>query len=212
MFDVDKAVQYLDSHAQPHSIHRCAHYTADAITMPAAGGQPMTRVEDAKNFGPQLEAAGFREVTDGTLQKGDVAVIQPYAGGNPSGHMTMFDGTNWVSDFNQGPSMYPGPGYRAKKPPYKIYRYQGGGSGGSGVQAVTKHGSLAKTGAHHNVHVGPNKRHLSHKHAELEGGYKVAQGSATVFVGVEQHPVARIGDATTDGSPIAVGESSVLVG
>ena len=28
----------------------------------------------------------------------------------------------WLSDFKQSKAVYPGPGYRANKPPYKIYR------------------------------------------------------------------------------------------
>lgn len=82
----------------------------------------LDRTANAKDYGSSLERAGFREVPPGsTLQAGDVAVIQPYSGGNPSGHMTMFDGTGWISDFRQR-SMYPGPGYRAAHPSFKIYR------------------------------------------------------------------------------------------
>ena len=63
--------------------------------------------------------AGFRAVPPGsTVIAGDVAIIQPYAGGNPSGHRTMYDGTTWYSDFRQN-SMYPGGGYRAVQPAYK---------------------------------------------------------------------------------------------
>lgn len=211
MFDVNKATRYLDSHAQRKSISRCAHYVANAITSPAGGGQPMGRTVSAKNFGPKLEAAGFRQVTDGTLQKGDVAVIQSIPG-HPHGHMTMYDGSSWVSDFKQK-TMYPGASYRAQKPPYKIYRYKGatGKSAGSGVQGITRHGKRLAKGANHGVHVGPKRRHLSHRHAELEGGGKVIQGSGTVFVGLARHPVARVNDNTTD-APIAVGEDTVLVG
>ncbi|KHG49778.1 hypothetical protein T636_A1500 [Enterobacter hormaechei subsp. xiangfangensis] len=35
--------------------------------------------------------------------------------------MTMYDGTQWISDFVQK-SMYPGPGYRKMQPSFKIYR------------------------------------------------------------------------------------------
>jgi hypothetical protein len=209
VFDVDKAVQYLDSHAQPKSKGKCATYVANAISNPAAGGQPMATTLAAKDFGPDLEAAGFREVTDGSLQKGDVAVIQSIPG-HPYGHMTMFDGESWVSDFNQGSSMYPGAGYRAAQPPYKIYRHSGASSSGSGVHAITQHGKKVK-GTPHGVFVGPKKRRLSHQHAELEGGGEVTQGSPTVFVGPERYAVARVEDQTTD-APIAVGEDSVLVG
>jgi hypothetical protein len=36
-----------------------------------------------------------------TPEKGDVAIIQPYKGGNGIGHMTMFEGKTWYSDFKQ---------------------------------------------------------------------------------------------------------------
>ena len=54
-------------------------------------------------------------------QKGDVVVIQSYAGGDPNGHVAMYDGTTWISDFRQR-DMWGGPGYREKMPPYVIYR------------------------------------------------------------------------------------------
>ncbi|UQA60490.1 hypothetical protein E8A73_008470 [Polyangium aurulentum] len=212
MFDVNKSVQYLNSHAQPKSTSNCARYVRTAISSPAGGGQPMGRTLSAKNYGPQLEAAGFRQVTDGTLQKGDVAVIQPYPGGNQHGHMAMYNGQSWVSDFKQR-DMYPGPGYRAARPSYKIYRHQSAkkGSTGTGAQGITRHGKRLKKGANHGVYLGPKQRHLSHRRAELEGGGNVTQGSSTTFVGSERYPVARLGDETTD-APIAVGEDTVLVG
>jgi hypothetical protein len=219
VFDVDKSVQYLNSHAHSQSTSNCAKYVRIAISNPAGGGQPMGTTKSAKDYGPQLKAAGFREVTDGTLQKGDVAVIQPYAGGNPNGHMAMYNGEGWVSDFRQnGSTPYPGPGYRAAEPPYKIYRHQdakpssgGGKSSGSGVQGITRRGKRLKKGAHHGVYLGRKQRHLSHRRAELEGGGNVIEGSGTTFVGRERYAVARLGDDTTD-APIAVGDETVLVG
>lgn len=49
--------------------------------------------------GPLLEAVGFRQAT-GELQTYDVIVIQPVPG---SGHMAIFDGSVWVSDFKRCP-------------------------------------------------------------------------------------------------------------
>jgi len=115
----DTAVSYVRTHAGASSQSRCAEYTRRAIE---AGGVDIGNTRDAKNYGGNLERAGFREVPPGsTLIAGDVAVIQPHPGGNQSGHMTIFDGTTWFSDFRQR-SMYPGPGYRAAQPAYKIYR------------------------------------------------------------------------------------------
>ncbi|MFO6299030.1 hypothetical protein [Rahnella selenatireducens] len=115
----DAAISHIRSNAGSHSTHRCARYTRQAIE---AGGVHLDNIPDAKDYGASLERAGFREVPAGsTLVAGDVAIIQPYQGGNPSGHMTMYDGTTWFSDFRQT-SMYPGQGYRNTHPAYKIYR------------------------------------------------------------------------------------------
>lgn len=227
MFDADKAAKYINTHKEAGTISRCAEYVVNAITNSAGGGLPMGRTKHAKDSGPNLEAAGFKEVASGpdplgtgddkfpkgyTPQKGDVAVIQPYKGGNQSGHMAMFDGKNWVSDFQQR-GMYSGPGYRAKAPPYKIYRHRDAKSASaSGVQGITKHGSLLAFGEDHRVYIGPEQRHLSHREATLVGGGSVTQGSATVVVGKPQYAVARVTDMTTDGSPIAIGEHTVQVG
>jgi len=54
-------------------------------------------------------------------KKGDVAVIQPYKGGDPHGHIAMYNGTKWVSDFKQR-DMWGGPGYRKHKPTCVVYR------------------------------------------------------------------------------------------
>ena len=108
------AANYAKSHAGSHSQKRCAEYTRKAIQ---AGGI-------AKDYGPLLKSAGFSVI--GTFEQpreGDVIIIQPYAGGNPSGHMAIYDGREWYSDFKQR-DMWAGPGYRAAKPSYTIYRKQ----------------------------------------------------------------------------------------
>jgi hypothetical protein len=42
--------------------------------------------------------------------------------GSQHGHLEMWDGDKWVSDFEQTDDIYPGPGYRAAKPDVTIYR------------------------------------------------------------------------------------------
>ncbi|WP_312047224.1 hypothetical protein [Erwinia sp.] len=118
-WDKQDAVTYLRSHALGKSHSECARYTRQAIE---AGGIKLERTHHAKDYGHILIRAGFRELLPATiLLPGDVAIIQPYEGGNPSGHMTMYDGTKWISDFVQR-DMYPGPGYRRLHPSFKIYR------------------------------------------------------------------------------------------
>lgn len=129
-WNLEVAIAHLNQAAGTQSKHQCAKYTMDAIN---SGGLLVHRTAAAKNFGPFLEAAGFKPVAAinplGPFQRGDVVVIQSYTGGNPNGHMAMFNGKEWVSDFHQGlahgSSVYSvGPGYRKFKPSFKVYRYQ----------------------------------------------------------------------------------------
>ena len=120
-WNVDAAVLYLDTHASSHSLGRCAEYTRTAIEH---GGLLVQRHTSAKDYGNSLELDGFVEVgthNDHDYKKGDVAIIQPIPG-HPHGHMAMFDGHQWVSDFKQR-TLYPGPSYRAYAPSYKVYRH-----------------------------------------------------------------------------------------
>ncbi|MDU7483337.1 MAG: hypothetical protein E7K90_18385 [Hafnia alvei] len=119
MWDKDRSVIYLNSHAGSHSQHRCAEYTREAIE---AGGIRLNHHLDAKDYGDSLTYAGFVDVTGSEPEYGDIVVIQPYVGRNSSGHMAMFNGRGWVSDFKQH-DLYPGSGYRKNHPPYKLYRY-----------------------------------------------------------------------------------------
>lgn len=79
------------------------------------------RTGSARNYGSSLAAVGFYEV-HGAPQRGDVVIIQgmPH---HEDGHMAMYDGNIWISDFKQMHGFYPGPEYRAVKPSYKIYRH-----------------------------------------------------------------------------------------
>ncbi|HVO79155.1 MAG TPA: RHS repeat-associated core domain-containing protein [Terriglobales bacterium] len=117
--DIDAFVKALDNNAQPYSTGWCGRYVGRAL---AAGGANVGS-HNGKDYGPYLSDAGFSEVPlDGYQpQAGDVAVVQPYPGGNQAGHVAGYDGTNWVSDFPQS-GLYPGPGYRLYKPPYAICR------------------------------------------------------------------------------------------
>jgi len=112
---------------------RCAHYVKVAL---ASGGLPLknSNIRSAKDYGPSLLASGFKQVENAAIiqtggafsiagqQIGDVVVIQDILG-HADGHMAMFNGTHWVSDFVQLHGFYPGPAYRAIKPAYVLYRY-----------------------------------------------------------------------------------------
>jgi type VI secretion system secreted protein VgrG len=60
-------------------------------------------------MGPKLVDVGYQQVssTGYQPQAGDVAVVPGYigdvrCGGAPCGHVAMYNGTQWVSDTNQG--------------------------------------------------------------------------------------------------------------
>ncbi|QAU23343.1 CHAP domain-containing protein [Dyella sp. M7H15-1] len=114
------AVNFADSHAETSSKGRCAAYVRRALEW---GGVHVAPTLSAANYGASLSASGFYEVT-GAPQKGDVVVIEGFAG-HDDGHMAIYDGTRWISDFKQrpGPDVYPGPDYRKAQPAYKIYRH-----------------------------------------------------------------------------------------
>jgi hypothetical protein len=79
----------------------------------AAGGINILNTEFAKDYGNSLLKAGFTALpSSSNPEKGDVVVIQPYPGSRlQAGHMAMFDGKTWYSDFKQK-DLYPGNGYR----------------------------------------------------------------------------------------------------
>ncbi|HKP94348.1 MAG TPA: peptidoglycan-binding protein [Fibrobacteria bacterium] len=124
-YSIEKAVAHLNTNAKQKSIHKCATYVRQAIQ--AGGGVLPTTLshEYAKEYGPVLSAMGFQKLsTEGYApQKGDIAVFQPPLG-EDAGHVQMYNGTEWVSDFFQGdsPDIYPGPAYRNGKVNYEIYR------------------------------------------------------------------------------------------
>src|SRR5208282_5423550 len=125
-------VQHLRAKAgPPYGIGRCATFVREAIE---AGGLTVSRAGSAKDYGPRLIQAGFvARVGAGTAyQKGDVAVIDGFTKSDGDGikkdhmdgHLAMYDGTQWISDFKQtGITPYPGSDYEKAKPKVVIYRY-----------------------------------------------------------------------------------------
>lgn len=121
-WNIDDAVASLQANARPRSIGKCARYVRDAI---AAGGVALQRTLHAKDYGPHLAAAGFvayGAMPEGGYIKGDVVVMEGF-GDAPSGHMQMYDGNGWISDFRQGNGFWPGPAYRKSTPAFKVYRH-----------------------------------------------------------------------------------------
>ena len=115
----EAAIRLINARAGTRSQHACARYTREAI---AAGGIKLDTTNLAKNYGSLLERAGFVKLLPGeTILAGDVIVIHGITA-DDAGHMAMFNGSFWVSDFRQSKDIYPGPGYRKARPSYQIYR------------------------------------------------------------------------------------------
>jgi hypothetical protein len=120
-FDIDGFVDYMDKHAGEKSNRECAHACGEGLK--AVGIDPKGTIGEAKDYGPFLQRHGAEVVPekDYKPQKGDIAVFE----GNKDhqhGHVQVFDGKQWVSDFKQR-DYSP---YHDKKstPPSKIYRFK----------------------------------------------------------------------------------------
>ena len=107
MWNIDKSLEYLDNNVQPKSIGKCASYVRKAIE--AGGLSTEGRPVSAYMYKDFLPKIGFTEIaeikgrlnqSDWTLKNakpGDIAVMEH----GKHGHICMFNGKKWVSDFIQ---------------------------------------------------------------------------------------------------------------
>lgn len=108
----------MEQHAKNKSTGYCAMACRKGL---AAGGLNTNgHPPDAKGYGPFLQKLGASVVPgkNYTPEKGDIVVF----GGNkahPYGHIEVYTGKGWVSDFKQH-SMIP---YYSDVPPHTIYRF-----------------------------------------------------------------------------------------
>ena len=131
-WNVDAAIQHLEANAKASSVHLCAAYVVRAVR---AGGLNLKGLSCAKLWHESpngLKSYGFQEyqpqlngkvVTN--AQKGDIEV-QVYPPNIPYGHICMYTGSQWISDFRQ--SWY---GVRGGAGTSHFYRYTGVINGGS---------------------------------------------------------------------------------
>lgn len=136
-FNSSAAVKRLNGQAEKKPTGNCARYVRQAI---AAGGVKVKPPSPpsgmlyppARIYGPALENAGFTPVVSDVQpasyppsgyepKAGDVAVIQATSR-NPDGHMAMYNGERWVSDYPQS-NFWPGSAYRGERPSFVIYRH-----------------------------------------------------------------------------------------
>lgn len=123
-YDIDKAVKHLNSHAQPSSLEACAKYVRQAIE--AGGLSTVGRPISAYQYVSFLPKLGFTKINSAnyTPIKGDIIVIEAFQGDkyHKHGHIAMYNGSQWVSDFKQR-DMWAGPDYRKHKPNYTLFRW-----------------------------------------------------------------------------------------
>ena len=100
-FSVNAASRYLIEHAYEKSHNRCAWHIMCAMN---AGGQPvpLLRACDYKWYFRDFLDTQFYEVPseDYIPEKGDIVVF-PKVANHPYGHIAMWTGKQWVSDFEQ---------------------------------------------------------------------------------------------------------------
>lgn len=151
MLDMDKAILKLNANAAiiaddnaqrfkrketstlKYGRSRCAHYVKLAL-IDGGLSSKNSGIESAKDYGPWLTENGFKVIIASTTsrngnvynisgqQKGDVVIVQATTG-HQHGHIAMFNGSVWVSDFLQVKGFYPSKIYRDNNTPYALYRY-----------------------------------------------------------------------------------------
>ncbi|MCD6661159.1 MAG: hypothetical protein LT105_13430, partial [Lentimicrobium sp.] len=125
-FNIENAVNYLNRNAYPKYDKATCGYCARAVrkSLEAGGINTSNRPNSAKDYGPYLQKWGFGIVERNgyTPLKGDIRVFQNYEGGSKHGHINMFNGNQWVSDFYEN-GFWPGRGYRENNAAFTIYRW-----------------------------------------------------------------------------------------
>ena len=121
-FDISAAVSALNAAAGVASQSACAAYVRRAVQ---AGGVDTSNrppaPHSAKDYGPYIEKWGFDPINTADYQMGDIAVFQN-APGHPHGHMQMYNGNQWVSDYYQN-SFWPSTNYKTA-PNFQIFRWK----------------------------------------------------------------------------------------
>ena len=93
-----KAAEYVTKNAESKSVGLCAKYVRKAIV---AGGIPLYQGGNAWSYKYLLPLLGFKEIEDVNDKKvGDIVVFQPI-GKRYFGHIAMWNGRQWISDFKQ---------------------------------------------------------------------------------------------------------------
>ena len=93
----DASINAITNNAEPRSIGYCARYVSNSLQQ---GGLSVGKT-NANNMPPLLQKAGFATLPLNTTPiKGDIVVLNP-VGKHQYGHIAMWNGQQWVSDFKQ---------------------------------------------------------------------------------------------------------------
>lgn len=93
------AATYARQKAKPSATGYCAKFVADALQH---SGFIFTRQAHAYQYHTNgiLKNIGFVQISQGSPMKGDICVTNR-SSSHTSGHIAIFDGSNWISDFIQ---------------------------------------------------------------------------------------------------------------
>lgn len=119
----ESAAQYATKHAERKSVGLCTHYVRKALI---TGGIPLyyafgAATKDYKHILPLLNFEMIGDnINDVKKKPGDIIVFQSH-GGRKHGHIAMWNGKQWVSDFKQR-SYIVHSDYNKPGTEYSIYR------------------------------------------------------------------------------------------
>lgn len=114
-WNLQASLTWLNNNTGTSSQHCCAKFVRMALE--AGGLSTAGRPMNAKAYVNYLPTIGFQKIADfcgdgeyekymATAWPGDIAVMQKpgdssWADGSPAGHICMYDGEKWISDFKQ---------------------------------------------------------------------------------------------------------------
>ena len=118
--NIQKGIDILNNRASEKSLRLCAQYTRIGLAGMGFTALNTNHPESAYQYGPYLTNQGFTSVGQtNSLLPGDTVVFQPIDG-HPHGHIAVYTGSQWVSDYKQK-SMFASEGYKTSGS-YTIYR------------------------------------------------------------------------------------------
>ena len=114
----NKAVDFITNHAEKKSRCSCAGYVMRGMWY---GGCPIGLLP-AYAYSKTLPQMGFNEISVNGYKpmKGVISVV-PSNKKHPFGHISVYNGKQWVSDFTQGGEILPSKAYKANGK-YQIFR------------------------------------------------------------------------------------------